>query len=70
MLNRMSTLAEIEAAVDALPSKEKQELLLFLMSRIKASGARVPPTRDFSKEEIERWIAEDEAEMQRFREGK
>ena len=30
----MSTLAEIEAAVDALPPEEKQELLRFLASRV------------------------------------
>jgi hypothetical protein len=30
----MSTLAEIEAAVDALPLEQKQELLRFLASRV------------------------------------
>jgi hypothetical protein len=30
----MSTLAEIEAAADALPSEEKQKLIRFLTSRL------------------------------------
>ena len=65
----MSTLAEIEAAADALPPEEKQELILFLATRLRGSGAKLPSPRKFSKEQIATWIAEDEAEMQRFREG-
>ncbi|HEV2841606.1 MAG TPA: hypothetical protein VGW39_09805 [Chthoniobacterales bacterium] len=34
----MSTLAEIEAAVDALPLEEKQELVRFLTSRLNGEG--------------------------------
>ena len=65
----MSTLAEIEAAADALPPEEKQELILFLATRLRGSGAKLPPPRKFSKEQIATWIAEDEAEMLRFGEG-
>jgi hypothetical protein len=35
----MSTLSEIEAVVDALPAAEKQELLLFLVARLRGSKA-------------------------------
>ena len=65
----MSTLAEIEAAADALPPEEKQELILFLATRLRGSGVKLPPPRKFSREQIAAWIAEDEAEMRRFRQG-
>lgn len=65
----MSTLAEIEAAADALPATEKQELLLFLAARLRAQAGRLPAPRRFLREQLNGWIAEDEAEMQRFRDG-
>ncbi len=63
----MSTLSEIEAAADALPPADKQELLLFLAARLRAQGEQLPPPRRFSREQLSAWIADDEAEMQRFR---
>jgi hypothetical protein len=63
----MSTLAEIEKAAEALPPKQKQELMLFLATRLRASGAALPEPRSFPREQIESWIAEDEAELNRFR---
>lgn len=65
----MSTLDEIEAAADALPAEQKQELILFLAARLRVSGEQLPPPRKFSQEQIATWIAEDEAEMRRFRDG-
>ena len=65
----MTTLAEIEAAAEALPPEQKQELLLFLAARLRAQGAELPEPREFSREQIAAWIAEDEADMRRFREG-
>ncbi len=65
----MSTLAEIEAAADALAPEQKQELLLFLAARLRAQGAKPPEPRRFSREQIGRWVAQDEVDMQRFREG-
>ena len=65
----MSTLAEIEAAADALPPDQKQELLLFLAARLRAQGAGLPEPRDISRQEIDSWIAEDQEDMRRFREG-
>lgn len=64
----MSTLAEIEAATEALTPEQKQELFLFLAARLRANGD-LPPAREFSREQIEAWIADDEAGMRRFREG-
>jgi hypothetical protein len=65
----MSTLAEIERAAETLPPKDKQELMLFLAARLRAEGARLPEPRGFDREEIESWIAEDEADLQRFKQG-
>ena len=62
----MSTLAEIEAAADALPAEQKQELLLFLAARLRAGAEELPPPREFSREQIEQWIADDEAGYRRF----
>lgn len=65
----MSTLVEIEAAVDNLAAPQKQELMLFLAARLRAERAQMPPPRRFSKEEMQSWITEDEADMERFRRG-
>jgi hypothetical protein len=65
----MSNLAEIEASADALPPEQKQELMLFLAARLRAQSPPMPEPRKFSREQTAAWIAEDEADMQRFREG-
>ena len=64
----MSMLTEIEAAADALPVEQKQELMLFLAMRLRAQG-KLPEPRRFTREQIQSWIDEDEAAMRRFREG-
>jgi len=64
----MVTLADIEAAVVSLKPAEKQELMLFLASRLRAEGGKLPEPRVFSADEMARWIAEDEADMRRLRE--
>lgn len=63
----MSTLAEIEQAAAALPPKDKERLMLFLGAQLRAEGARLPEPRRFSREQIQTWIAEDEADLRRFR---
>lgn len=63
----MSTLAEIERAADALPAEQKQELMLFLAARLRAEGARLPEPRQFPRDRIESWIAEDEADLDRLK---
>ncbi len=67
-LVRMVTLAEIESAAAGLSPAEKQELMLFLASRLRAEGAALPEPRTFTSEEMTGWIAEDEADMRRIRE--
>jgi hypothetical protein len=66
----MSTLSEIEAAADALSPEQKQELLLFLAARLRADRPALPEPRRFAPGQVAGWISEDEADMQRFREGK
>jgi hypothetical protein len=67
-LNHMVTLADIEAAAVSLSPAEKQELMLFLASRLRAEGAMLPEPRVFSADEMARWIEEDEADLRRLRE--
>ena len=43
--------------------------MVFLAARLRASGERLPEPRKFSRQEVSSWIAEDEADMRRFREG-
>ncbi len=62
----MSTLAEIEAAVDALPPADQQELLLYLATRLRGQAGPLPGVRKFTREQVNTWIAKDEAEMQRL----
>jgi len=65
----MSTLVEIETAVEALPAEQKQELFLFLAARLRGAG-QLPPPREFSREQMESWFADDESGMARFREAR
>jgi hypothetical protein len=65
----MSTLAEIEVAADKLPPEQKQELLLYLATSLRGTGVKLPEPRKFTREQTNAWIAEDEADMRRFREG-
>lgn len=66
----MSTLAEIERAADALPPDEKRELLVFLAARLRAEGDRLPEPRQFSRDQIQAWIAQDESDFERFQRTK
>ena len=65
----MSTLAEIETAAEALPPQDQQELLLFLATRLHAAGGALPPPRDIPREQMEKWIADDEAGHRRLLAG-
>lgn len=62
----MMTLSEIEAAADALPADQKEELLLFLASRLRAEKTLTATPRRFSREQLEQWVREDEAGYRRF----
>lgn len=63
----MKSLSDIEAAADALPASEKQELLLFLAARLRAVSGRLPAPRKFTRAQMDAWIASDEEEGRRFR---
>ena len=65
----MNTLTEIESAAAALPPVQKQELILFLAARLRADGAQMPPPRRFTMDQVAAWVAEDEADMERFERG-
>jgi hypothetical protein len=62
----VSKLEEIEAAAEALPPEEKQQLMLFLATRLRAQGLKMPEPRQFSGEQMAGWIADDEADMNRL----
>jgi hypothetical protein len=66
----VSKLDEIEAAAEGLALEEKQQLMLFLATRMRAQGLQMPEPRRFSREQMAGWIAEDEADMRRFEQGK
>ncbi len=66
----MSRLTDIQAAADALPPADKQELLLFLAARLRAQGGQLPAPRKFTPEQMKAWIAEDESESKRRPGGK
>jgi hypothetical protein len=66
----VSKLDEIEAAAEGLALEEKQELMLFLATRMRAQGVQMPEPRIFSRDQMAGWIAEDEADMRRFQQGK
>lgn len=63
----MTTLTEIEAAADALSADQKQELFLFLAARLRAGSTQQPVPREFSREQMDAWIADDEEGMRRFK---
>lgn len=65
----MSTVQEIEAAAELLPSAEKEELLRFLAVRLRKDRAQ-PQPRLYSAEEVTAMVAEDEADGQSFRQGR
>ena len=65
----MSTLLEIESAAEALPQEQKEELFLFLATRLRADTGDMPPPREFSREQMDQWLKEDEEEYRRLLAG-
>lgn len=63
----MTTLAEIEAAADALPASDQQILLRHLVARLQAQGASLADLSLLAADRVVDWMAEDEAAMRRFR---
>ncbi len=66
----MGTLSEIEAAIETLTQEQKDELFLFLAARLRTGTGDSPPPREFTREQLERWIADDEAGYLRLRAGR
>ena len=64
---RMNSLAEIEAAADALSASEQRQLLLHLAARLQAPSPPPAKNLDAPPEPMFDWMAEDEAAMRRFR---
>jgi len=62
----MATLTDIKAAVDALPPEQQQELFLFLAARLRVGSNRLPVPREFSSEQMNAWIIDDEESMRQF----
>ena len=58
---------DIEQAAVKLPAKEQQELLRFLLRVVPIAEAELAAPRQFSQEEIQGWLAEDEESMRPFR---
>ena len=65
----MKTLTEIEQAVEELPSDQKTELLLFVAQSLRDAQAPLPEPRQFSDEQLQSWLDEDEEAMRRFEKG-
>jgi len=65
----MKTLAEIERAAEQLPGAEQTELLYFLVQRLDETNLPLPEPRQFSVEQLQQWMDEDEADMRRFKAG-
>ena len=61
---------DIEQAAVKLSAEEQQRLLRFLLRVVPMTETELPAPRQFTEEEIQGWLAEDEASMRRFREGK
>ena len=62
----MSTLTEIEEAVDLLPADKREELLRFLAMSLRKERATALP-RKYTDEELAAMLAEDEADGEQFR---
>ena len=65
----VKTLAEIEQAAQQLPGAEQAELLYFLMQRADETSMPLPEPREFSPEQLQKWMNIDEADMCRFNAG-
>ena len=65
----MSHLQELETAAAQLPAEDRQQLLVFIAMSLRRERAGVSKPKRFPAAEVASWLAEDQAEMQRFRAG-
>jgi hypothetical protein len=63
----MKTLAEIERAAQQLPPAKQTELLYFLVQRVDEAKLPLPTPRDFSTEQLQNWLDQDDDDMHQFR---
>jgi hypothetical protein len=64
------TLLEIQKAADALSIEGKEELMIFLLRRLRENQVELPPVRDIPNETIEAWIEDDELGYRNFLDSK
>lgn len=69
MITPVNTLAEIERAAEQLTGAEQTELLYFLAQRLSDKNLPLPEPREFSAEQLQKLMDEDEADMRRFKAG-
>jgi hypothetical protein len=65
----MSRLQELEAAAVQLPAEDRQQLLIFIAMSLRRDRERIADPHRFPAAEVASWLAEDQAEMQRFQAG-
>jgi len=65
----MQSFVDIEKAVQNLSATQQAELLLFVAERLRSQCVPLPEPREFSAEQLQRWLDEDEQAMERFRAG-
>jgi hypothetical protein len=65
----MLTLNELANAANELPAAKRTELLLRLAESLRKEGALLPTPREFSEEQLQAWMDEDEEAMRRFQTG-
>lgn len=63
----MSTLTEIANAAKQLTANERRQLLIELAGSLRSENQPLPEPRNFSLEEMESWMDEDERDMKRLR---
>jgi len=63
------TLTDLENAACELPTSKRTELLLLLAETLRKEQAPLPRPREFSKEQLNAWMDQDEEAMRRFEAG-
>lgn len=65
----MQRLVDIEQAVQNLSAEQQAESLLFVAERLRSQRVPLPEPREFSQEQLQAWLDEDEQAVERFRSG-
>lgn len=62
----MSTLTEIEEAAKQLSDEDKRQLLLSVLASLHRQSGPLRPVRQFTTEQIQEWLDEDERDGREF----